>query len=472
MGALDAIFKAYDVRGTVPDQLDAEVCRAIGSAFASFTGAERLVVGRDMRDSGVELSSAFIEGATSRGSDVVDLGLASTDLLYFASGRLDAPGAMFTASHNPAAYNGIKMCLSGARPVGQETGLAEVKAGACLVMSGRTAGNGRNGPGGPAAPGSVEAAEMLHDYGEHVRSFVDPSALSPLRVVADVANGMGGLVVPEVFAGLPFDLELLYPDLDGSFPNHPADPIQAENLVDLQVRVRDTGADVGLAFDGDADRVFLVDDLAAPLSGSLTTAMVASALLERNPGATILYNLICSRAVPEVISEKGGIPRRTRVGHSFIKEVMADTGALFGGEHSGHYYFRDNYRADSGVVAALIVLELLCRSAQPLSVVRQPFERYAGSGEINTQVPDPAAVIDAVADRFTADGEASLDRLDGLTVELGDWWFNLRPSNTEPLLRLNVEADTGASCEAHVAEIVSLIEGLGPRTGAGDRSEH
>ncbi|HEU0170765.1 MAG TPA: phosphomannomutase/phosphoglucomutase, partial [Acidimicrobiales bacterium] len=331
LDSLAAIFKAYDVRGTVPDQLDAGLAERIGAAFARFVadtdGADRVLVARDMRPSGVELAAAFAEGAQRQGLDVVDLGLASTDMMYFAAGTLNAPGAMFTASHNPARYNGIKMCLAGARPVGEDTGLAEIRA---LAYEGV--------PAPPESPGRLDSADLLGDFARHVRSFVDVDALTPLRVVADTANGMGGLVVPPVFASLPFDLEIMYGELDGSFPNHPADPIQPENLRDLQARVRRSGADVGLAFDGDADRVFLVDDQGEPLSGSTTTAIVAKGILEKHPGATILYNLICSKAVPEVIAENGGTPIRTRVGHSFIKAVMAETGAVFGGEHSAHYY--------------------------------------------------------------------------------------------------------------------------------------
>jgi phosphomannomutase len=454
---LDPIFKAYDVRGSVPDQLDAEVCRAVGSAFARFTAAPRLVVARDMRESGEPLSEAFIEGAASEGATVTDLGLASTDLLYFASGRLNVPGAMFTASHNPARYNGIKMCRAGASPVGQDTGLGEIKA-----LAGAFKGNGST------ARGRVEHADLLDEYASHVRSFVDVDSLAPLRVVADTANGMGGLVVPRVMAPLPFQLEILYPELDGNFPNHPADPIQPENLVDLNERILATGANVGLAFDGDADRVFLVDERAQPLSGSLTTALVAKAMLEKHPGATILYNIICSKAVPEVVRENGGVPVRTRVGHSFIKAVMAETGAVFGGEHSGHYYFRDNYRADSGLIAALIVLELLSTTGKPLSELRRPFERYADSGEINTEVSDPARVVESIAAELASVSGPSLDRTDGLTADWGDWWFNIRPSNTEPLLRLNLEARTPSERDDRVAEILSMIDRAARETaGAG-----
>ena len=439
---LDATFKAYDIRGTVPDQLDAELARRVGAAFARFAGTGVILVARDMRPSGVELTAAFVDGVTGQGVDVVDLGMASTDLVYYASGRLDAPGAMFTASHNPAGYNGIKLCLAGARPVGEETGLAEIKE----LATGEIPES--------SSRGTVSERDLLEEYGTHVRSFVDRSALRPLKVVADTANGMGGLVVPVVFADLPFDLEILYPELDGTFPNHPADPIQAENLRDLQARVTETGADIGLAFDGDADRVFLVDERGQPVSGSTTTAMLAKAMLAKNPGSKVIYNAICSKAVPEIVREHGGTPIRSRVGHSFIKQVMAETDAVFGGEHSAHYYFRDNYRADSGLIAAVLVLEQLSLAGAPLSTVREPFERYAASGELNTRVDDPRGVIERVAAAYA---DAAQDHLDGLTVDLGDWWFNLRPSNTEPLLRLNVEAPDRDTCDKRTAEVLELI---------------
>jgi phosphomannomutase len=441
--SLDAIFKAYDVRGIYPDELDEKLARRIGNAFAHFTGAQHVVVGRDMRPSSEPLANAFIEGATVAGADVTDVGLCSTDVVYFASGRLDAPGAMFTASHNPAQYNGIKMCKAGAAPIGEQTGLHQIKE---MVESGVTSRG--------ESSGKVEHRDMLDDFGAHVRSFVDVGALLPLKVVADTANGMGGLVVPKVFDGLPFELTILYGELDGTFPNHPADPIQPENLKDLQRAVLDLGADVGLAFDGDADRVFLVDDQGVPVSGSTTTAIVAAGILDHHAGETIVHNLICSRAVPEVIREHGGVPVRTRVGHSFIKQVMAETGAIFGGEHSAHYYFRDNWRADSGSIAALMVLEQLCLAGVPLSELRKPFERYVQSGEINSRVDDPAAVIEKVA---TAYDEYEQDRLDGLTVDCGPWWFNLRPSNTEPLLRLNLEAPDVPSCEQRTKEVLALV---------------
>jgi phosphomannomutase len=454
MADLDAIFKAYDVRGLCPEQLDATLSGRIGAAFARFVldsggspAPERVVVARDMRPTGVELAAAFAEGVQRQGLDVVDIGLASTDLMYFASGHLGAAGAMFTASHNPAQYNGIKMCLPGARPIGEDTGLGEIKKLAAAGVE-----------PAPVTPGRIDALDLLEAFAKHVRSFIDVSALRPLKVVADTANGMGGLVVPAVFAPLPVELEVMYGELDGTFPNHPADPIQAENLRDLQARVRETRADVGLAFDGDADRVFLIDDSGEPLSGSTTTAIVAKGVLEKQPGATILHNLICSKAVPEVIAENGGTPVRTRVGHSFIKAVMAETGAAFGGEHSAHYYFRDNFRADSGSIAALVVLEQIGRAGVPLSELRVPFDRYAASGEINTEVDDPRAVIERVAASYASSHpDAAIDRLDGLTVDLGDWWFNLRPSNTEPLLRLNLEARDRAACDTHVAEVRALI---------------
>ncbi len=439
---LDLVVKAYDIRGLSPAQLDDDVCRALGAGFARFAGASTVVMGRDMRPTGIDLARAFAEGVNSQGVDVIDIGLASTDLLYFASGHLDLPGAMLTASHNPAEYNGIKLCGSGAAPIGADTGLEDIKA---LAMAGM-----------PAAPvaGEVTHRDLLDEFVGHVHGFIDPSALRRLKVVADTANGMGGHVVPAVFAGLPVDLEIMYPELDGTFPNHPADPIQPENLVDLQRRVLEVGADIGLAFDGDADRVFLVDERARPVSGSLTTALVARGVLEREGPGPILHNLICSKATAEVIREHGGEPVRTRVGHSYIKADMARTGAAFGGEHSGHYYFRRNYRADSGLIAALVVLEQLSRSDQPLSQLLEPLDRYAVSGEINTRVDDVGAVIEAVARHY---GEHHQDRLDGLTVDGGEWWFNLRPSNTEPLLRLNLEAPDAEAVQARVAEVRSLL---------------
>ncbi len=441
------IFKAYDVRGTYPDQLNEDIARATGSAFATFVGGPSIVVARDMRPSGPSLVAAFAEGVRRVGVEVVDIGLASTDLLYFASGFLNSPGAMFTASHNPAQYNGIKMCLAEAKPIGLETGLADIERMTNEFL---------------ASPATAELAAMRENdvvsaWVAHVHSFVDTSRLRPLKIIADTANGMGGYVAPLIFAGLPFDVEIMYPELDGTFPNHPADPLNPANIVDLQRRVLETGADIGLAFDGDADRVFLIDEKAQGISGSTTTAMVAASLLDKNPGSTILYNVICSKSVAEVIEEHGGVGVRTRVGHSYIKQTMAETNAIFGGEHSGHYYYRDNYRADSGIITAMVVLELLSAFDGPLSELVRPFNRYAVSGEINTEVRDPLATVAAITEHLRASG-ASIDELDGLTADYGDWWFNLRPSNTEPLLRLNVEADTEESCARHVAEVVALIK--------------
>jgi phosphomannomutase len=446
--SLEQIVKAYDIRGTVPDQLDPEIAHAFGVAFAELTRAPRVLVGRDMRPSGVELVAAFAEGLMVQGIDVVDVGLVSTDLIYFAAGRYDAPGAMFTASHNPAQYNGIKLCLAGARPVGADTGLADVRRVAEAVLIGRR-------PVPASTPGHLTKVDLLDEFADHVVSFIDPTAVAPLRVVADTANGMGGLVVPKVFERFPqVKLEVMYGELDGTFPNHPADPIQPANQLDLQARVVAGGFDLGLAFDGDADRVFVVDESGRGLSGSTTTAMLAAGLLDKHPGGTVLHNLICSRAVPEVVREHGGIPIRTKVGHSYIKQIMAETGAVFGGEHSAHYYFRDNYRADSGIIATMLVLEQLSQAGAALSTVRKPFERYAASGEINTAVADPLVVMERVAEAYSSTPQ---DRLDGLTVDSGPWWFNLRPSNTEPLLRLNLEAGDRESCDQRVAEVLALI---------------
>ena len=445
---LDRIVKAYDIRGTTPNEMNDEVAFALGVAFADFVNAPMVIVARDMRVTGESLAASFASGVTSRGVNVLDLGLASTDLVYFAAGKLDAPGAMFTASHNPAEYNGIKFCLSGARPVGIDTGLAIIRDAAKLVLT-------DSGPGAVATRGTVSTRNMLEEFADHVVSFIDVNALVPMKVVADTANGMGGLIVPVVFARLPMiELEVMYPELDGSFPNHPADPIQPANQRDLQARVISGGFDIGLAFDGDADRVFVVDEKGRGLSGSTTTAILAAAVLRNNPGATVLHNLICSRSVPEVIRESGGVPVRTQVGHSNIKQVMAETGAVFGGEHSAHYYFLDNYRADSGIIATMFMLQELSRAKMPLSQLRQPFERYEASGEINTSVSDAQVVMAAVADAYKAHPQ---DWVDGLTVDCGDWWFNLRPSNTEPLLRLNLEAATRAECDDHVVEVLSLV---------------
>ena len=455
-GRLASVFKAYDIRGLCPGELDEDLCWAIGAAFAEFAvtedGASRILVGRDMRPTGVALSSAFAQGVTAVGLDVIDLGLCSTDEVYYASGKMGAAAAMLTASHNPAEYNGMKLCRSGAKPIGIDSGLEAIRSrSGDLLAAGERAQIGQD-------LGRVSAHDVLAEFADHVRSFVQLDALAPLKVVADTANGMGGLVVPAVFEAIPGTLEVMYPELDGTFPNHPADPIQPENQADLRARVVEAGADLGLAFDGDADRVFLVDEQGVGLSGSTTTAIIAATMLQRSPGAPVIYNLICSKAVPEVIEELGGVPVRTRVGHSFIKAEMATSNAVFGGEHSAHYYFRDNWRADSGLIAALVVIEAMSLSGLPLSELRKPYERYAASGEINSKVDDVAAVVERVrstmAERYPS---ATIDELDGMTIDMGDWWFNLRASNTEPLLRLNLEAENTAACEARTQELLDLI---------------
>ncbi len=427
---LDQVFKAYDVRGLYPDQLDEDLARRIGRAFIELTGAGSLAIGQDMRPSSEPMAEALADGATSQGADVIRVGLCSTDMLYYVSGALDVAGIMLTASHNPSQYNGLKFTRPGAVPVGQESGLADLKR---MVAEGEPSGD---------APkhGEVHQGEdLLPRYAEHVRGFVHQDALRPLKVVADAGNGMAGHVLPVIFERLPFDLVPMYFELDGTFPNHPADPINPKNLEALRQRVVAEHADVGLAFDGDADRVFLVDETGGIVQSSLVGALVSRTMCEREPGATVLYNLICSHVVPETIREAGGNPVRTRVGHSFIKAVMAETGAIFGCEHSGHYYFRDNYRADSGLIAALVTLEVLSRANRPLSEVLAPYRRYADSGETNRRIEgdDPKSVIQRVAEDYPEDQR---DWTDGLTIEAQDWWFNLRPSNTEPLLRLNVEA--------------------------------
>ena len=446
------IFKAYDVRGLYPDQLDEDAARRIGAAFAEFVSAPTVVIGRDCRPSSPALADSFAEGVRSRGTDVIDIGLATTDMLYLASGRLDVPGAMFTASHNPPAYNGLKLCRAGAAPIGEDSGLPAI----------RDLADRGTGPSA-ATRGRLEGRSMVDEYVDHVVGFVDAGRMAPLTVVADAANGMAGLVLEPIFDRLPCKLVGLYLELDGTFPNHPADPIQPQNQEDLRRAVTEHGADAGLAFDGDADRVFLVDEGARGVSGSLLVALVAEKMLEREPGATILHNAICSWVVPEVIRSRGGKPVRTRVGHSFIKRVMAETGAVFGGEHSGHYYFRDHYRADSGLIAALLVLERVSEADAPLSELLAPYRRYHASGEINSEVEDQLGTIERIAERFR-DGRQ--DRLDGLTVEYEDWWCNVRPSNTEPLLRLNVEARTEALLEEKTAEVLAIIrDGSSEETG-------
>jgi phosphomannomutase len=425
---LHAVFKAYDVRGTVPDQIDESLARATGRAFAQVVGAETVVVGHDMRPSSPGMAGAFAEGASEAGADVVMIGLASTDQLYFASGHLGHPGAMFTASHNPAQYNGIKMCRAYATPVGMETGLAEIRD---LVAE----------PKPVAGPtGSISEHDVLEAYAAHLLSLA-PVAGRRLKVVADAGNGMAGHTAPAVFGRLgdQIDLVPMYFELDGSFPNHEANPIEPANLVDLQKRVLSEGADIGLAFDGDADRCFIVDERGEAVSPSTLTALIASRELAKEPGSTVIHNLITSRSVPEIVLELGGKPVRTRVGHSYIKATMAETGAIFGGEHSGHFYFRDFWRADSGMLAALHTLAALAETDRPLSELLAEFDRYVLSGEINSEVADQAAVSAEIEATYASQDGVTTDRLDGLTVSHADWSFNVRPSNTEPLLRLNAE---------------------------------
>jgi phosphomannomutase len=448
---LSTIVKAYDVRGVVPDQWDEDLAALFGAAFVRVTGADAIVVGHDMRPSSPGLSGAFARGAAALGADVTEIGLCSTDQLYYASGALGLPGAMFTASHNPARYNGIKMCRAGAAPVGQDTGLTDIRR---LVEEWSDTG----APAPAATPGTVTRRDTLDDYAAHLRGLVDLTGIRPLKVVVDAGNGMGGHTVPTVLAGLPLDVVPMYFELDGTFPNHEANPLDPANIVDLQARVRAEGADIGLAFDGDADRCFVVDEHGDPVSPSAVTALVAERELARNGGSgTIIHNLITSWSVPEVVREHGGTPVRTRVGHSFIKQEMATTGAIFGGEHSAHYYFKDFWNADTGMLAALHVLAALGGQQRPLSALVAAYERYAGSGEINSTVTDQAARIAALKATYGPREGITLDELDGLTVTATDWWFNVRPSNTEPLLRLNAEAKDQVVMEKLRDEVLSII---------------
>ena len=444
------VIKAYDVRGLVDDQLDEAFVAEVGAAFARLvrSDAGRVAIGHDMRESSPALSESFADGVTAQGLDVVRIGLASTDQLYFASGLLDCPGAMFTASHNPAAYNGIKLCRAGAKPVGQDTGLATIRD---EIVAGVPAYNG------PA--GAITEQNVLRDYSDFLRSLVDVTSLRPLRVAVDAGNGMAGYTAPAVLDAIPSVTVLpLYFELDGSFPNHEANPLDPANLVDLQRFVVETGADVGLAFDGDADRCFVVDERGQPVSPSAVTAMIAVRELKRETGATVIHNLITSRVVPELVVERGGTPFRSRVGHSYIKALMAQTGAIFGGEHSAHYYFRDFWGADSGMLAALHVLAALGGQQRPLSELCADYQRYQASGEINFTVADSSACVDAVLKGFGSRID-SLDHLDGVTVDLGDGgWFNLRTSNTEPLLRLNVEARTRGDVDDIAGQVSRIIE--------------
>jgi phosphomannomutase len=460
---LSRIVKAYDVRGTVPDELNERVAWALGAAFVATLGAsgdpaDTIVLGHDMRASSPGLAAAFAAGAGSEGASVVDAGLGSTDMLYYACGALDMPGAMFTASHNPARYNGIKLCRAGARPIGQDSGLTEIRDRAQRVLD----DDGRPTDGDAPA---VERRDLLTEYARYLRGLVDLSKIRPLRVVVDAGNGMAGHTVPAVLGGAalePLALEIvpLYFELDGTFPNHEANPLEPANLVDLRAAVRADRADLGLAFDGDADRCFVVDERGEPVSPSAVTALVAVRELAKHPGGTVIHNLITSSAVSEVVREHGGRPVRTRVGHSFIKAEMARTGAIFGGEHSAHYYFRDFWNADTGMLAAMHVLASLGEHDGPLSTLAAQYERYAGSGEVNSTVSDQAAKLAEVRAALESEPGAEVDHLDGLTVRFRDGaWINLRPSNTEPLLRLNVEAPTGERMAALRDQVLELVRG-------------
>ena len=458
---LDAIIKAYDVRGIYPDQLDETLAREVGGAFVRALGIAvrdggpgAVVIGHDMRPSGPDLVASFADGVMAQGCDVILIGLASTDGLYFASGHLNLPGAMFTASHNPAQYNGIKLCRAGAAPVGQDSGLREIRA---MIDAGVPEYDG--------PMGNSSQQDVLTDYARHLRNLVDVAGIRPLRIVVDAGNGMAGFTAPAVLGeaaglpALPLSIDEMYFELDGTFPNHEANPIDPENLRDLQARVLATGADLGLAFDGDADRCFLVDERGEPVSPSALTALIASRELAKNPGSVIIHNLITSKAVPEVVREFGGEPVRTRVGHSFIKARMAETNAVFGGEHSGHFYFRDFWRADSGMLAALHAIAALGETSEgtTMSSLLAPFDRYPSSGEINTEVADQKKATQAIADAFSSRAVEPLDWFDGMTVVGDRWWFNVRPSNTEPLLRLNVEADDQATMESIRDEALALM---------------
>jgi phosphomannomutase len=453
---LDKIFKAYDIRGVVPDELDETVAEAVGAAFVRLTNAKQLVALHDMRASSEPLAAALARGAASEGANVIQGGLGSTDMVYYASGFLDVPGAMITASHNPAKYNGIKLCKAGAKPVGIETGLADIKKFVEAAI-----GDNSNTSGGASAAGSrtgtITDKDLLPGYASYLKKLVDLSGIRPLKVVADAGNGMAGHTVPKVFEGLPIDLVPMYFELDGTFPNHEANPIDPKNLRDLQRAVKEHKADIGLAFDGDADRCFVVDERGEIVSPSVLTALIATRELAREPGATIIHNLITSRAVPEIITEHGGTPVRTRVGHSFIKAEMAETNAIFGGEHSGHFYFRDFWFADSGMLAALHTLAALGHDTRPLSALLGEFSRYVASGEINSEVADQAAVTAKVKSIYAGRSGVTVDELDGLTISTDAWWFNLRPSNTEPLLRLNVEAATEAEMAAIRDEVLGIV---------------
>ncbi|BBL78589.1 phosphomannomutase/phosphoglucomutase [Rubrobacter xylanophilus] len=446
----ESIFKAYDIRGVYPESLDEDVARDIGRAFVHHLGLSgaRVIVARDMRLSGEALERAFIEGVTESGADVLDLGMTSTDALYFAVGHLEEPGgAMVTASHNPKEYNGFKLCREEAIALSGESGISQIRD---LILSGKL-------PGPSEVRGSVERGDILPEYTEHCLSFIDREGLRPLKIVVDAGNGMAGKMLPPIFERLPFEVVPMYFELDGSFPNHPPNPIVPENMAELQERVVAEGADLGAAFDGDADRCFVVDENGRTISGDLLAALVAKNILEKEPGATILYSAVCSKALPELIEREGGRAVRTRAGHSIIKPQMREHNAAFGAEHSGHFYFRDNYFADSGIIAMLTVAELVARQEGPISKLLEPIDPYVRSGEINSEVEDQQAVLQKVENFYLKRGGVETDHLDGLTVDAGDWWFNLRPSNTEPLLRLNVEARDEKTMAQVRDEVLSLV---------------
>jgi phosphomannomutase len=448
----ESIFKAYDIRGIYPDSLCEDVARKIGRAYVDYLGlsGSRVVVGRDMRLSGEPLEGAFIKGVTEAGADVLDIGLVSTDALYFAVGYLEEPGgAMVTASHNPKEYNGLKLCREDAIALSGDHGLRQIRD---LISSGEL-------PEASEYAGSVEEADITAEYANHCLSFINAEGLRPLKMVVDAGNGMAGKMLPPIFEALPFEYVPMYFELDGSFPNHPPNPIEPENMEELQERVVAEGADFGAAFDGDADRVFVVDEKGVTISGDLLATLVAKNVLEKEPGAAIIYSAVCSKALPELVRREGGRPVRSRAGHSIIKPQMRSNDAAFGGEHSGHFYFRDNYFADSGIIAMLTVAELVARQESPISELLAPIDPYVRSGEINSEVEDQEAALQRVEEHYAKRDGVEIDHLDGLTVDFGDWWFNLRPSNTEPLLRLNVEASDRATMERERDEILELVRG-------------
>jgi phosphomannomutase len=448
----ESIFKAYDIRGVYPDSLNEDVARDIGRAFVSHLGlsGSRVVVARDMRLSGEALEEAFIDGVTEAGADVLDLGLVSTDALYFAVGHLEEPGgAMITASHNPKQYNGFKLCREEAIALSGEQGIGQIRD---LIVSGKL-------PKPADYAGSVEESDIAEDYARHCLTFINTEGLRPLNIVVDAGNGMAGKMLPPILEKLPFDYVPMYFELDGTFPNHPPNPIEPENMQELQERVVAEGADFGVAFDGDADRCFVVDEKGETISGDILAALVAKNVLEKEPGATILYSAVCSKAFPELVEREGGRALRTQAGHSIIKPQMRENDAAFGGEHSGHFYFRDNYFADSGLIAMLTVAELVARQEGPLSDLLVPIDPYVRSSEINSEVEDQEATLRKIEEHYARRGDPKIDHLDGLTVDYGDWWFNLRPSNTEPLLRLNVEASDRETMERERDELLNLIRG-------------